>query len=223
MNSLYRYTRIIYVYTIIYVHMVISFFDLVGKIYHIIMWKVGIRASIKAPSSPLYLSRCMHQSARLQSEHPILKRIPKFLQPYTTGFINAPVSHVTAFIILHEITAIIPLFGFWYVFHKYPGLIPLDLPSWAIERGSKIIDSSMAKFDFSDYSIHDKFSFIKEGAYAFVVVKFLLPVRVMFSLTLMPWFAKWFILPFTKMFRKKPVAAAPPKVDKVKTVTKPRL
>lgn len=207
------------------------------------MWKLGITTNMRGIiNSPIYSPRILqsplsksifhrgiHQSlTRLQAQekNPILKRVPKFLQPYTRGFINAPVSHVTAFIILHEITALIPLIGFWYLFHKHPGLIPLDLPSWAIERGSKIIDSSMAKFDFADYSLHDKFNFIKEGAYAFVVVKFLLPFRVMFSLTLMPWFAKWFIIPFTKMFKKKPTpvsVGAPPEVDKVKTVTKPRL
>ena len=36
---------------------------------------------------------------------------------------------------------------------------------------------------------------IIEGAYAFSIVKFLLPLRIIVSLSLMPWFARWFIVP----------------------------
>ena len=49
--------------------------------------------------------------ARLQA------RLPKFLQRYTTSLINAPVSHVTSFLVLHELTAIIPLFTLAGFFH----------------------------------------------------------------------------------------------------------
>lgn len=43
--------------------------------------------------------------ARLES------RLPRFLQRFVTPLRNAPFSHITAFIILHEITAIVPLIG----------------------------------------------------------------------------------------------------------------
>lgn len=150
----------------------------------------------------------------------IIKAIPKFLHPYTTRFVNAPFSHVTAFLILHELTAIVPLVSIWYVLHKYHISIPLDLPSWAIDKGTKIIDSSLASFDFSGFTINDKFNFIMEGAYSYVIVKFLLPVRLIFSLSLMPWFAKTFVIPFTTIFKKK----KPEKENlKLKKVDKPRL
>ncbi|KAI5951846.1 hypothetical protein KGF54_004921 [Candida jiufengensis] len=131
--------------------------------------------------------------------HPILKRVPKFLRNYASKFVNAPFSSLVAFIILHEITAIVPLIGIWYYIHQHPGFIPLDLPQWAISKGAKVMDSMMGKFDWN-LNTADKFSVIVEGAYAFTIVKFLLPIRVVISLYFMPWFARWFILPITNIF-----------------------
>ncbi|GEQ66462.1 hypothetical protein JCM33374_g125 [Metschnikowia sp. JCM 33374] len=139
-------------------------------------------------------------------KHPILKRIPRFIRPYTTQFITAPVSHVSAFVILHEITAIVPLIGIWYVLHQYHDTLmvsALDLPSWALEKGTKTIDKVMQDYDFGNYSISEKIQFIKEGAYAYVIVKSLFPFRLAVSILGMPWFAKWFVLPFTKFFSRK--------------------
>lgn len=53
----------------------------------------------------------------------ILSRLPRFLHPYTSALRNAPVSHITSFLILHEITAIIPLIGLATAFH-YAGWLP---------------------------------------------------------------------------------------------------
>lgn len=164
------------------------------------------------------------------AKHPILSRIPKFLRPYTTRFINAPVSHVTAFVILHELTALIPLVGIWYLLHQYHDTLmvgALDLPNWAIEKGTKVIDSAMERWDWGNYSVNDKFQFIMEGAYSYVIVKSLFPVRIAFSLMGMPWFAKWFVLPFTRLFStSKPTKpAAPPllSLHDPKKISKPRL
>lgn len=137
-------------------------------------------------------------------------------------FTTAPFLHVTAFLILHEISAIVPLIGIWYIIHHYGWTPPLDLPLWAIERGLKILDSSMTQFNYESYNIHDKVKFIMEGAYAFVIVKFLLPLRLIFSILLMPWFAKWFILPFSRLFKKKTPSVVP-STTATKVVNKPRL
>lgn len=166
------------------------------------------------------------------NKHPILSKVPKVLRPYTTQFIHAPVSHVTAFLILHELTAIVPLVGTWYVLHQYHDLFmtaSMDLPAWAIEKGTKIIDKGLQDWDFGDYSFNDKVKFIMEGAYAYVIVKALFPIRLAFSLLGMPWFAKWFVLPFTKMFsRKKPLKKVETTTPTIashvpKKVEKPRL
>ncbi|QWU87905.1 hypothetical protein CA3LBN_002170 [Candidozyma haemuli] len=166
-------------------------------------------------------------------KHPILSKVPRFLRPWTTQFIHAPVSHVTAFLVLHELTAIVPLVGIWYMLHSYHDLLmvsSLDLPSWAIEKGTKIIDSAMESFDWGNYSLNEKVQIIMEGAYAYVIVKALFPVRLAFSLLGMPWFAKWFVLPITRLFSRKrktptPPVEAPkaPTQHKVKKIEKPRL
>lgn len=167
--------------------------------------------------------------------HPILSKVPRILRPWTTQFIHAPVSHVTAFLILHELTAIVPLVGIWYVLHSYHDLLmvsSLDLPGWAIEKGTKIIDLAMVSFDWGDYSLNEKLQVIMEGAYAYVIVKALFPVRLAFSLFGMPWFAKWFVLPITRLFSRKKEVTVPtptetpvttPGEHKTKKVEKPRL
>lgn len=47
----------------------------------------------------------------------ISSRLPKFLQDYTKPLINAPLTHISAFLLLHELTAVIPLFGLAATFH----------------------------------------------------------------------------------------------------------
>ncbi|KAI0884358.1 uncharacterized protein GGS22DRAFT_22402 [Annulohypoxylon maeteangense] len=59
---------------------------------------------------------------KTQRLHTILDRaarfVPKRLHPYLHRLRTAPFSHVAAFLVLHEITAILPLFGLVYVFHS---------------------------------------------------------------------------------------------------------
>lgn len=158
---------------------------------------------------------------------PILKRIPKFMHKYFANAATAPFSHITAFIILHEFSAIAPLLGIWYIIYKYNLNIPMDVPSWAIDKGTAFIDKSLANFDFAQFSINDKVRFVMAGGYSYVIVKFLFPLRVIFSFSFMPSFAKYFVLPFTsrfsRLFSKK--KKNPIQVDnvKVKKIDKPRL
>lgn len=166
--------------------------------------------------------------------HPILKRVPKFLRSYTKQFINAPFSHLISFLVLHEITAIIPLFSLWYFFHNHPNYIPMEIPSWAIDQGAKIIDYGLSKITNWEINSKDKMLIIIEGAYAFSIVKFLLPLRIIISLSLMPWFARWFIVPivnifpnFTKLLNYKKIKQQQEKTRfdnaKIKHIDKPRL
>ncbi|KAI0002296.1 hypothetical protein F4779DRAFT_134953 [Xylariaceae sp. FL0662B] len=45
-------------------------------------------------------------------------RARRFLEPYAAGLRSAPFSHVAAFLVLHELTAVLPLFGLAYLFHR---------------------------------------------------------------------------------------------------------
>lgn len=54
----------------------------------------------------------------------ILSRLPASLQKYTTRLRSAPVSHVVAFLVLHELTAVVPLLALFGLFH-YTDFVPL--------------------------------------------------------------------------------------------------
>ncbi|EGV65486.1 hypothetical protein CANTEDRAFT_113012 [Yamadazyma tenuis ATCC 10573] len=151
----------------------------------------------------------------------ILNKVPSFLKPYTINFINKPIANLTSFLILHELTAVGPLIGIWYLFHKYQISIPLDLPQWAISKGTRIIDDSMQSFNFDGFSLNEKFQLISEGAYAFVVVKMLMPVRVVLSFALTPVFTRFVIEPIQSVFSKKKKEPESPVVDKP-TEVKPK-
>lgn len=55
----------------------------------------------------------------------ILDRVPSRFQRYTAGLRKAPLSHIIAFLVLHEITAIVPLLGLFGLFH-YTDFLPLE-------------------------------------------------------------------------------------------------
>lgn len=48
----------------------------------------------------------------------------KFLRTRLLALKNAPLTHITAFLLLHEITAVVPLFGLAAAFHYYHWLPP---------------------------------------------------------------------------------------------------
>src|SRR5947207_10518481 len=55
--------------------------------------------------------------------------VPNFLQKYTAALRNAPVSHITSFLLLHEITAVTPLLAFVAYFH-YTNWLPPYIADW---------------------------------------------------------------------------------------------
>lgn len=76
--------------------------------------------SLKQPQIRRAQTQAQSQSRiqRLES------KLPAFLRRYTIPLRTAPVSHITAFVLLHEITAIVPLFGFTAAFHYFDWLPP---------------------------------------------------------------------------------------------------
>ena len=54
----------------------------------------------------------------------INSRLPGFLQRYTKPLISAPITHVSAFLLLHELTAVVPLLGLAGLFHYTQWLPP---------------------------------------------------------------------------------------------------
>lgn len=162
--------------------------------------------------------------ARLES------RLPRFLQRFIVPLRHAPISHITAFLVLHEITAIVPLFALAGAFHYFTWLPPyISEWKWAHEGMKKYGNYMRRKGWISDDTKKGRWWGRSEGgvkivveiATAYAITKALLPLRLILSVWASPWFARWAVLPITgrisRMFSRtkgatsstaKPVAAA---------------
>lgn len=148
-------------------------------------------------------------------------RLPRFLRAYTTPLFGAPVTHITSFLILHEITAILPLFGLVGAFH-YGAWMP-DLASSTGE--SNAFDEGAARFgrwlkkkgwvdeaDVTTVAQHEVTEekgaeragvrLVLEFATAYAITKALLPARLAASVWATPWFARTVFTPTTKLARR---------------------
>ncbi|PWW72767.1 hypothetical protein C7212DRAFT_223318 [Tuber magnatum] len=68
--------------------------------------------------------------------------LPKALQKYAAHFRDRPLSHITSFLILHELTAIVPLGGLFLFFHKTRWTPPGVSGEWVVagvERFGKYV------------------------------------------------------------------------------------
>ena len=177
------------------------------------------RASVRAQSSILRTRHPLSWSRRYAAEQNtptprvarIESRLPRFLQRIVTPLRNAPVSHVTAFVILHEITAVVPLFGLAAVFHYSNWLPPYisegkwvqegteKFGKWLKKRGLITAEKSSGKWWGRG---EGGMRIVIELATAYAVTKALLPVRLLFSVWMTPWFARWTVLPFTDFIRR---------------------
>ncbi|KAL5338107.1 hypothetical protein BJX70DRAFT_367717 [Aspergillus crustosus] len=135
-------------------------------------------------------------------------RLPSFLRAYTTPLLGAPATHATSFLILHEITAIVPLFGLVAAFH-YGGWLP-DFTSYSgFQEGTRRFGKWLRKkgwvqeadaqeaVEGTDTDTVTATTTEKEGvrlvlefATAYAVTKALLPLRIAASVWATPWFAR---------------------------------
>jgi Hypothetical protein FLILHELTA len=159
----------------------------------------------------------------------IIKRTPKFLRPTVSALHNAPVTHITAFLLLHEITAILPLFGLAGAFHYYKWLPTyFSEGQWVVSGVNRFgryfkrkgwigeVDETEARArirqgqndqDGEEMGGSDSWKsgrsgvrWVVEFATAYAVVKALLPLRIMISVWGAPWFARWTVTPVKKAF-----------------------
>lgn len=143
------------------------------------------------------------------------RRLPAFLHKYTHALGNAPLTHVTSFLLLHELTAIVPLFGFAALFHYTHWLPPwLAEGAWlasGVERFGRYFarkgwiggdEAATAEAEVGQRKM-DKAWKLSEGgvrlvvefAAAYALTKMLLVPRVMLSVWATPWFARWTVIP----------------------------
>lgn len=148
-------------------------------------------------------------------------RLPRFLRAYTTPLFGAPVTHMTSFLILHEITVILPLFGLVGAFH-YGGW----MPNFASETGeSNAFDERVARFgrwlkkkgwveeaDVKTVEAHEATGekgleragvrLVLEFATAYAITKALMPARLAASVWATPWFARTVFTPTSNLIRR---------------------
>lgn len=151
----------------------------------------------------------------------IESRLPKFLRRYVEPLRNAPISHISAFLILHEITAVVPLFGLAAAFHYANWLPPFISEGKWVSDGVEKFGRYMRKKGWINDDARGGRWFgrgetgtriVVELATAYAVTKALLPLRLILSVWGTPWFATWTVLPITnrisRLFRRKKAAAA---------------
>jgi len=155
-------------------------------------------------------------------------RLPRFLHRYTAALGTAPVTHVTSFLLLHELTAIAPLFGLAAFFH-YTNWLPAPFvegkfvvdgverfgryarrKGWlgegeAQEAGAIAKDNARSgggKTARSWGQGEGGVRLLVEFATAYAITKALLPLRIMLSLWATPWFARWTVVPAMNGFKR---------------------
>lgn len=149
----------------------------------------------------------------------ILSKLPAPLQRYTARLRRAPLSHVVAFLILHEITAIVPVLGLFGLFH-YTAYAPADYITehWGgyVGDGVRRFEKYFRRKGWFGFGAEDpasmgaeseggsgdakslvmgwegaegKYKLLADVALAWAITKALLPLRIVGSLWATPWFA----------------------------------
>ncbi|KAJ5462690.1 hypothetical protein N7475_007634 [Penicillium sp. IBT 31633x] len=181
------------------------------------------RRTISTPSTPPKAPK--PPQANLHDSRSRLRkfndRLPRFLRAYTTPLFGAPVTHVTSFLILHELTAILPLFGLVGAFH-YGAWMP-DLASETGETNA--FDEGAARFgrwlkkkgwvdeaDVNTVAEHETTGeqkteragvrLVLEFATAYAITKALLPARLAASVWATPWFARRVFTPTANLAKR---------------------
>ncbi|MCJ1314523.1 hypothetical protein MMC25_008205, partial [Agyrium rufum] len=144
-------------------------------------------------------------------------RYPQWIQRYTGPLINAPGSVVASFLILHELTAVVPLFGLVGVFH-FTGWMPswFSQGKWASDGMEKFGNYARKKGWLGQVGEDGK-QLEKRGVWwgrgesgarwmfefgtAWAVVKVLLPLRIVISVWAAPAFARMLVEPMTRVVR----------------------
>ena len=115
-------------------------------------------------------------------------------------------THVVAFLVLHELTAVVPLLGLFGLFH-YTEHVPLG---WMVEHYGGYVRDGVGRFErwfrrkgwfgfgeqeeqkgevLERWEADPRYRVVVEVGLAYALTKVLLPVRIVGSLWATPWFA----------------------------------
>ncbi|KAJ3332905.1 hypothetical protein HDU76_012642 [Blyttiomyces sp. JEL0837] len=129
---------------------------------------------------------------------------------------SAPASHLTSFLILHELTAIIPLPIIYYGLSTTGLQIPI--PQQLVEDSARRIQKVMKRYGFDDGSatssesgsegwdaakIEKHARVVLDIATSYALVKMMMPARLAVSAALTPWFARVAVVPMRDFIKKR--------------------
>ncbi|KAK3902924.1 hypothetical protein C8A05DRAFT_43751 [Staphylotrichum tortipilum] len=136
----------------------------------------------------------------------LLSRLPPYLQRYAAGVRGAALSHVVAFLALHELTAVVPLAGLFALFH-YTEYAPVG---WVAGHFGGYLKEGVGRFEryfrrkgwigdeeiqgeeggvVEGWAADGRYRVVVEVGLAYALTKVLLPVRIVVSLWATPWVA----------------------------------
>lgn len=99
-----------------------------------------------SPPSPTSAEAAAEAASKQQSRADrILSRLPRSMQGYAGRLRSAPLSHVVAFLVLHEITAVVPLLGLFGLFH-YGGSSAAPI-GYMMEHYDSYVRDGTARFE----------------------------------------------------------------------------
>lgn len=103
--------------------------------------------STKPPSPPSASPSATEAAASKQQSRAdrILSRLPRGMQGYAGRLRSAPLSHVVAFLVLHELTAVVPLLGLFGLFH-YGGASAAPI-GYMMEHYGSYVREGAARFE----------------------------------------------------------------------------
>ncbi|KAK9456995.1 hypothetical protein V1511DRAFT_495915 [Dipodascopsis uninucleata] len=137
----------------------------------------------------------------------LVSRLPKSFQPYAAPLLQSPGSYIFTFLLLHEVTAVVPLIFLIWLFNVTEWVPPL--PESLIETGKQFFENSVDPNGV--LSAEESAKMLLRGASAYAIVKASLPLRIMISIAATPWFARKSVIPLISlmklMFKPRKVVA----------------
>ncbi|KTA99239.1 MIOREX complex component 11 [Nakaseomyces glabratus] len=130
-----------------------------------------------------------------------LNKNPRFHQYFNTVSETGTITTLTSFLVLHELTAIVPLFGMWWVIYNLDIHNDLELPGYLsdlLERCSKAIDKIVGDKYGQDL---DRHRLILSGAISYTIVKLLYPLRIILSIWWAPHCGRFIVTPIRKLLK----------------------
>ncbi|KAG0174919.1 hypothetical protein DFQ28_003656 [Apophysomyces sp. BC1034] len=124
--------------------------------------------------------------------------VAKGWRKYAQQFRDKPASYMTTFAVLHEITAIVPFPVIYYMLDHVSWEVPV--PEEAVAEGNRIMNKLRTRYGYEPLEPQNRVMVNLATTYA--IVKVLMPVRVMASVTLTPFFAERLVGPVLVSVRR---------------------